>query len=332
MNNQPKQVIIVAGPTAVGKTELTVRLAKYLDTHVINCDAMQIYQHMQIGSAKPSLAEQGGITHHLMDFVSPLEPYSVSDFARAARQTIAALHQLGKVPIITGGTGLYVNSLLYAMDFSGQGPDLELRHQLSQRLESEGLGALYRDLVQMAPQVAEKIHPNNRHKVLRGLEIALSGGDKGDFSKDLVRESAYEPLLLLLNRDREELYQRIDLRVEIMLQQGLIAEVQALMDLGLNESHQSMKGIGYKEVIGYLKGDMEYETLVAVLKQNSRRYAKRQLTWFRRYPEGIWINLSDLPDANAQFSAIIEEIERRKDCSGNDHPPNQQRTSQSFNN
>lgn len=326
------RIVIIAGPTAVGKTELTVRLAKHYGTEIINCDSMQIYQEMAIGSAKPSPEEMGGIKHHLMDFVSPADRYSVSEYAVAARQVIASLLAEGRLPLVTGGTGLYVNSLLYAMDFSGAKPSPELRGQLQQRLEAEGLPALYAQLMQLAPEAAEKIHPNNVHKVLRALEIALGGERQRDFATELVKETAYEPLLIVLTRNREELYARVNQRVEIMLQQGLIEEVKKMMDLGLTAEDQAMKGIGYKEVMGYLSGDYDYPTMVETLKQSTRRYAKRQLTWFRRYPEAVWINLSDFPLANDQFNAIIEEIERRQGCSGNDNPPNQQRTSQSFNN
>ncbi len=321
-----KHVVIIAGPTAVGKTDLSVQLAKHYCTEIISCDSMQIYRQMAIGSAKPSVQEMQGVPHHLMDFVAPTEKYSVSDYAMAARAEISRLHEQSKMPLITGGTGLYVNSLLYKMDFSSAKPDLALRHTLQARIESEGLEALYSELKVLSPEAAKKIHPNNVHKVLRALEIALSGQGHKDFATDPLPETAYTPILVVLTRHREELYERINQRVDIMLQLGLVEEVKALMALGLTSDDQSMKGIGYKEVIGYLVGAYDYNTMVELLKQNTRRYAKRQLTWFRRYNHAIWINLSEIPLAIDQFDAIIKEIEQRQGCSGNLNPPDQQRT------
>ena len=301
--------------SAVGKTDLAVRIAKHYHTEIINCDSMQIYKEMCIGSAKPLKHEMGGISHNLMDFVNPITNYSVSDYAHAASLEIQRLHAAGQLPIVTGGTGLYVNSLLYQMDFSGAKPNRELREQLTTKLENEGLASLYNELADISPEAATKIHPNNKHKILRALEISLSGENHKDFTRDPLPISTYKPILIVLSRNREELYHRINQRVDIMLESGLIEEVKHLMNLGLTENHQSMKGIGFKEVIGHLRGEYSYDTMVEVLKQNTRRYAKRQLTWFNRYEQAIWINLSEIPLANNQFDAIIEEIELRQSCS-----------------
>lgn len=307
-----KNIVIIAGPTAVGKTATTVSLAKHFDTEIISADSMQIYQKMLIGSAKPTLEEQQGIKHHLMDCVDPFVPYSVSDYQKDAKGIIAQLHEEGRLPIVTGGTGLYINSLLYQMDFSGSSRDEAPRLALQARLAAEGLPALYAELERLAPAAAARMHPNNVHKVLRGLEMAQGGGEIKNFATDLVPETAYNPILIVLTRDRQELYDRINLRVDLMLEGGLIEEVKSLMALGLTAEHQSMKGIGYKEVIAHLNGQSTYQEMVETLKQNSRRYAKRQLTWFKRYASGIWINLSEIPDPNEQINAIIEVIARHR--------------------
>ncbi|NPE21907.1 tRNA (adenosine(37)-N6)-dimethylallyltransferase MiaA [Fusibacter sp. A1] len=311
MKQANKPVIIIAGPTAVGKTEATIALAKDLDTEIISCDSMQIYKGMTIGSAKPTIEEQQGIRHHLMDFLDPHEPYSVSDYSLAAKSIIKELHDRGKVPIVTGGTGLYVNSLLYDMPFSEKSADSALRVNLEKELQQIGPIAFHQKLKDLDPSSASRIHFNNTRKVMRALEIVLQGGSPEDFKTDLIPETSYLPHLFVLNRDRDELYERINLRVEIMLEAGLLDEVRCLMELGLTSDHQSMKGIGYKEVIAYLNGTYDYEVMVDTLKQNSRRYAKRQLTWFRRYNQANWLNLSEFDGKLQAINGIMEAVKSR---------------------
>jgi tRNA dimethylallyltransferase len=304
-----QNIIIVTGPTAVGKTAITITLAKQLNTEIISCDSMQLYQHMTIGSAKPTEQERAEVVHHLIDCINPFDSYSVSSYANDAKSIINKLHHQGKCPLITGGTGLYINSLMYDMDFSHAPKDDSIRELLARRLEVEGLDALYKELSTLAPTISAKIHPNNKHKIIRALEITLKGSQLGDFSTDLVQTKDYGVKLVVLTRDRQELYNRINKRVDLMLEEGLVNEVSTLLNMGLTKEHQSMKGIGYKEVIAYLENQVSYEEMVETLKQNSRRYAKRQLTWLRRYNNAKWINLSEITNPNDQINAIIDVLE-----------------------
>ncbi len=290
-SNKPP-ILIVAGPTAVGKTETTIRLANALDAEIISADSMQIYRDMNIGTAKPTAEELRRAPHHLVDFVSPFEPYSVAQYAAAARDCISDIEARGKRVIVTGGTGLYVHSLLYKMAFSEVEANPEIRRELANILEREGAHQLHALLKERDPAAAERIHPNNTRKVQRALEILLAKGSVDQFKTDPLPETAYRAELFILNRDRAELYDRINRRVDIMLASGLIEEVQKLLESGLTAEHQAMQGIGYKEVIRHIAGELSEEALRAALKQNTRRYAKRQLTWFRRYQSAQWIDLS----------------------------------------
>lgn len=289
--NKP-QIIIITGPTAVGKTDLTVQLAKQLNSEIISADSMQIYRDMQIGTAAPSKAEMQGIPHHLIGFVDPADNYSVAQYANDARTVIEQLLARNKVPIITGGTGLYINSLLYKMDFSDVRSDPVLRAEITRFYETWGETALYERLKQCNSKAAHSIHPNNIQRLIRAIEIAEMGQAQGTFKTDLILENSYQPLLIVLSRDRQELYARINQRVNIMLANGLVQEIEHLKACGLNQSHQAMQGIGYKETLAYLAGDYSLDRAVDLIKRNSRRYAKRQLTWFRRYDFAKWYNIN----------------------------------------
>ncbi|MDN5298943.1 MAG: tRNA dimethylallyltransferase [Clostridiales bacterium] len=283
MQNNPK-IVILAGPTAVGKTDLSIALAKAMGTEIISADSVQIYKKLNIGSAKPTTAEMDGVVHHLIDFVPPTEKYSVSDYARDAKREIRRLHEQGKTPLIVGGTGLYINALLYEMNFGESMGDDDYRKRMEAYAETQGAAALHAKLRQIDPEAAERIHQNNIRRVVRALEINhISGHKAGDFATVPTLTKDYKIYLFGLTRDREKLYARINKRVDLMLMQGLIEEVADLKNMGLDDSFQSMQGIGYKEVLGYLNHLYDYDTMVSLLKQSSRRYAKRQMTWFRRY-------------------------------------------------
>lgn len=304
-----RKVILLAGPTAVGKTDLSLALAEALGGEIICADSMQIYRHMTIGTAKPTLEELKRCPHHLFDYIDPKDSYSVSDYKRDATEKILELFSRGKVPIITGGTGLYFNALMYQMDFSEQPPDLALRELLKKQVEEEGAEALYNRLTTLNPEVAATIHPNNVHRVMRAIEIASNkDAQQKAFVQLKERETRYDYQLYVLERDREELYERINRRVMLMVEAGLFEEVETLQKIGLTENMQSMKGIGYKEVFSYLKGEATREETISAIQQNSRHYAKRQLTWFRRYPEANWLNLSKVDDYSVIISDIISNI------------------------
>lgn len=294
------KLIIIAGPTAVGKTDLSIALAKELNTEIISADSVQIYKGLDIGSAKPTKEEMQGIPHHLMDFLPPEMPFSVSDYVKGAKSEISRLHALGKTPVVVGGTGLYINGLLYDMTFGETHSDDAFREQMEQVYRQCGAEALHERLTQCDPDAANRIHPNNVKRVIRALEIVhVTGKPMGDFALDLVPTQDYEVILVVLTRDREILYDRINRRVLLMFELGLLDEVKKLKNLGLDDSYQSMQGIGYKEVLAYLNGLITYETLVDEIQKGSRHYAKRQLTWFKRYTNSIVINLDHQTEKDA---------------------------------
>lgn len=299
------KIIILAGPTAVGKTDLSISLAKALDTEIISADSVQIYKKLDIGSAKPTLEEMAGVPHHLIDHVSPFDRYSVSEYAEDAKKVISALHKKGKIPLIVGGTGLYINALMYDMDFGEALEDLAYREKMTKLANEKGNEYIHNMLKDVDPQAADRIHANNLKRVIRALEINhVSGQKTGDFANQNTLTKDYEIYLFGLTRSREKLYARINQRVDIMMTLGLVQEVEALKNLGLNDSNQSMQGIGYKEVLGYLNHLYDYDTMVSLLKQSSRRYAKRQMTWFKRYPHLMPIDL----EVNTRHEDIVRII------------------------
>lgn len=304
------KILVVAGPTAVGKTEYSIELALRFGGEIVSADSMQIYQFMDVGSAKPSQEELALVKHHLIGQVDPRQPWSVAEYQKAAKACIAEIFNAGKLPLVSGGTGLYVNSLLYDMDFSAMPRQAGFREQLEQEAAEKGPEVLHARLAAADPAAAARIHPNNVKKLIRAIEVAESSG-KGipEFSESLVKTADYDYILVGLCRDREELYQRIDRRVELMMEAGLTEEVKALMDMGLTEADISMKGIGYKEVIGALKGEYSMEDALALVQQSSRRYAKRQMTWFRRYPDITWFNLSEFPSKEAALAGLMAHVE-----------------------
>lgn len=306
-----KPVIIIAGPTAVGKTELTLRLAESIGGEIVSADSMQIYRRMDIGSAKPSSVELQAVRHHLIDVVEPEEPFTVSDYRTQAMDAMARISEHGSLPVVSGGTGLYINALLYDMDFSGTGSDPVYRRRLEAEAEAMGAQALYQRLQSLDPAAAEAIHPNNVKRVIRALEINEVGGvKKGDFNKNPARNLEYSFLFVCLTRPRQELYDRINKRVDSMMDAGLLNEVRMLKASGLGRNHQSMQGIGYKELLAHLEGECSLEAAVAAIKQNTRHYAKRQLTWFKRYPEVHWLDMSLYPDAAEALGALSDLFQK----------------------
>lgn len=299
------KVIFIVGPTAVGKTDVAIGLAKVLNGEIVSADSVQIYKKLNIGSAKPTPEEMDGIPHHLLDFVDPSTSFSVSDYTRLAKSVIQEIRSRGKIPIVAGGTGLYVNALLYDMDFGKIESDDEYRNTLEQIVAEKGKETLHQMLESIDPEAAGKIHANNSRRVIRALEVnKLTGKPMSDFASDPVLTDDYETVIIGLTRSRLKLYGRINKRVDIMLESGLMEEVKKLKNDGIDGSYQAMQGIGYKEVLDYLEDKYDFDTMVTVLKQSSRRYAKRQMTWFRRYKDMEWIDL----DQFASIKDITEEI------------------------
>ena len=294
-----RKIIVIAGPTACGKTEYAIRVAQHVDGEVVSCDSMQLYKYMSIGSAKPTPEEQAAVRHWLVDEIDPRDEFSVARYRDMAKEAINDIISRGKVPVIAGGTGLYLNSLLYDMDFSDTDKDAEFRNTLMEEAELFGPEYVHKKLEAIDPVKASKIHPNNLKKVIRALEGASMGKGIADFRDLNKRTEDYDVLLIGLTRDRAELYDRINRRVDIMVEQGLFEEVRDLLEMGLQEEDISMKGIGYKEIIAYFDGIYSKEDAIEKIKQNTRHLAKRQLTWFRRYEDMHWVNISELGDEGA---------------------------------
>ena len=286
------KVFAVCGPTASGKTSLSVTLAKKLHAEVVSCDSMQIYRGMEIGTAKPTADEMQGVPHHLMGFQDPAEPFSVSDYVALAGKVIEDIHARGKNVLLVGGTGLYARSLLKAVPFTENSRDDEIRGNLEAEFAADGIEPLYARLKELDPEGAEGIHPNNTRRVIRALEYCMVTGEP--FSKQAkdskAVESPYDGKMLVLSfRDREALYGRINLRVEQMMAQGLLDEVRSLLRSGLPRTATAWQAIGYKQFLAVADGRMTEADAVEEVKLRSRQYAKRQLTWLRRNPEIHWI-------------------------------------------
>ncbi|MFQ8847402.1 MAG: tRNA (adenosine(37)-N6)-dimethylallyltransferase MiaA [Clostridia bacterium] len=294
-------IIALAGPTAVGKTKFAIKLADEFDGEIVSCDSMQLYKYMDIGSAKPTPEEMEQARHHLVDMIDPREEFSVAEYQRLAKQAISDIFSRGKLPVISGGTGLYLNSLLYDMDFSAAPQDQAYRQELAEIAEKQGDDVLHSMLAEQDPQAAAAIHPNNRKKVIRALERLREGeGRVRPFSGIKNETKDYDVLLIGLTRERAELYDRINRRVDILVEQGLFDEVEKLRDMGLTAENISMKGIGYKEILDCFSGKYSRDEAIDTIKKNTRHYAKKQLTWFRRYDKMNWYNISEFDnDDNA---------------------------------
>ena len=285
------KVIAICGPTASGKTALSIELAKKINGEIISCDSMQIYKYMNIGTAKPDTQEMQGIKHYLLDIVEPNERYSVADYKRDAKKAIKEIIEKGKVPIIVGGTGLYLDSLIYEIEYQNIEFDEEYRKKLEKQVEEIGLETLYEEAKKIDPEAIEKISSNDKKRILRILEIYhATGKNKTEQEKESrKKEVEYDYRVFAINWDREVLYDRINKRVDIMIEQGLIEEVKEILKK-YDEFPTAMQGLGYKEVVQYLKGEYTKEEMIEKLKMETRRYAKRQLTWLRKNKQTIWLD------------------------------------------
>lgn len=304
---QKEKVIVICGPTASGKTALSIELAKRINGEIISCDSMQIYKEMDIGTAKPTIEEMQGIKHYLIDFVYPDERYSVADYKKDAKIAIKEILQKGKVPIIVGGTGLYVDSLIYEIEYPNIEFDEEYRQELERIAEQDGLEKLYKQAKEIDPEAIKKISQNDKKRILRILEIYhATGKNKTEQEKESrKKEVEYNYKVYALDWERKKLYERINRRVDIMLEQGLIEEVKKIYQK-YEKFPTAMQGLGYKEVVEYLNKEITKEEMIEKIKQETRRYAKRQLTWFRKNKQTIWINAENELEENIKF--ISESI------------------------
>ncbi len=287
-----KQIVIICGPTAVGKTAVSIQLAQRLNTEIISSDSMQIYRGMDIGTAKIRRGEMQGIRHHMIDIVEPCNEYSVSDYSNDALKIIEVLFSENKVPLIVGGTGLYINSLIYKMDFNSSKKNHDIRNKYKKILEEKGVDFLYDILVSKNSKIATTIEKNNVKRVIRALEI-LDNSDEIRAFEDVKIFQDYKVNMYVLKMNREILYKNINKRVDLMINDGLIEEVEKLMKTGLTSEHQSMKAIGYRQILSYLEGGISKEDAIELIKRDSRRYAKRQYTWFKRYDFSKWIDVEN---------------------------------------
>jgi tRNA dimethylallyltransferase len=296
-------LVIVAGPTASGKTELAVRLAGRFDGEIVNADSMQLYRGMEIGTAKPSLEVRRMVPHHLLDILEPDQPFSASDFRQEAVKVIADIHRRGKRVFVAGGTGLYIKALLHGL-VDSSGGDESLREELEEVARTRGNEALLRQLAEVDPESASRLHPNDRVRIIRALEVyRLSGSPISRFrSEHSFGGDYYRAIKFGIRVEREELYRRINNRVERMLEDGLVEEVRALMARGCHAGAKTMRAIGYKEIYAFLTGACSLDEAVRLIKQNTRHYAKRQETWFKRETEIIWVEYP------RDFDSICENV------------------------
>ena len=310
--NQKLPLIVLTGPTAVGKTALSVKLAKAVNGEIISADSMQVYRHMDIGSAKVTEEERDGVAHHLIDVLEPEEAFNVVLFQKLAKEAIVEICSRNKLPILVGGTGFYIQSVLYDIDFTTTQEDDSFRRTLMQLSETEGAQRLHDMLKEVDPDAAEQIHANNVKRVIRALEFHAQTGKKISDHNEAERqkESAYRSLYFVLTDDRARMYERIDRRVDKMLADGLIDEVQALKDRGLKKEMISMQGLGYKEILAFLDGEYDLERAVYLIKRDTRHFAKRQLTWFKREKNVIWVDRRNFLDENNILQFLIGEISK----------------------
>lgn len=290
---QPRKLLIILGPTACGKTGLSIEIAKRFRGEIISGDSMQVYRGMDIGTAKILPEEKQGIPHHLLDILDPRDAFSVADFRSLAESAIRQIEAAGNLPMVVGGTGLYIDSLLYPYNFA---EDMVAQPELRQRLQTEYLSLggeeLHRRLAEQDPEAAAKIHPNDGHRLVRALEVLeLTGEPISRRQLDKSRSSPYKAILVGLHMERELLYARIGQRVEQMLEQGLLEEVSRLLREGVPPEANSMQGIGYRQLVACLQGECSLEDAVELIKRDTRRFAKRQITWFKRHPEIAWFDV-----------------------------------------
>ena len=308
-----KPLIIITGPTAVGKTDLSISLAKKIGGEIISADSMQVYRGLDIGSAKITTEEMDGVFHHLIDILDFDEEFNVFLFKELAEKSIEDIYSRGNIPIICGGTGFYIQALLYDVSFSKE-DNSKIRAELEKRVDNEGAKVLYKELHEIDPKSAEIIHPNNVKRIIRALEyFKLNGKLFSEHNEtEKQKESPYNFMYFVIDDDRELLYQRINKRVDVMLSKGLVDEVKKLYEKGLRIGMTSAEGIGYKQLLPYLEGEISLDEATEKIKQDSRHYAKRQLTWFRREKETTWVDRAEFDsDQEKMLEFMINKIKEK---------------------
>lgn len=304
---QKEKLVVIIGPTAVGKTQLSLDLAQQFNGEIISGDSMQVYRGMDIGTAKAEPADLALVPHHLIDIKNPDEEYSVALFQESATRLITEINQRERLPFIVGGTGLYIESVTHRFQFSQAAQDPELRERLQRLADAEGVEALHARLADVDPITAQRLHPNDVKRVIRALEIYESTGYKMSDFQLRAQHSPYDLVMIGLTMERAVLYERINRRVELMIEEGLVEEVRGLLDKGYDASMVSMQGLGYKELIPYLYGEITLEKAINDIQQRTRHFAKRQLSWFRRIPEVQWFDMTD-PAGQAKSVETIKQI------------------------
>ena len=308
-----KPLIVIGGPTACGKTGFSIKLAKKIGGEIISADSMQVYRYMDIGTAKVTPEEADGVPHYLIDEFDPDEEYNVMLFQQKAKAYMEEIWAKGKTPILVGGTGFYINALLYDNDFTETENDTSYREECYKLAKEQGPEVLFERLKEVDPEYAAIMHANNVKRVTRALEYHYLTGQK--FSEHNAeqkeKETPYDAAVIILNMDREKLYERIELRIDLMMQEGLLEEVKSLLDKGYTPELVSMQGIGYKEFIPYFNGECTLEEAVTQLKTNTRRFAKRQLTWFRRQIEGLWVAM-DQSDGDKVMENVLDYLKQKE--------------------
>ncbi len=315
MKELKKPLIVLTGPTAAGKTELSIALAKKLNGAIISADSMQVYKYMNIGSAKIRPEEMQGVRHYLVDVLDPREEFHVARFQQMAKEAMEEIYRNGQLPIVVGGTGFYIQALLKDIDFDESSGELPCRKELEETARREGGAVLYERLKQVDPESAEAIHPNNVKRVIRALEFYQETGQPISLHNKEQKEKQppYTYAYFVLNDDRARLYERIDRRVDRMVEQGLVEEVRWLKEHGYDRSLVSMQGLGYKELFPYLDGTCSLEEAVEIIKRDTRHFAKRQITWFKREPDVIWLNQQEFGyDKQKILKRMLELWEERK--------------------
>lgn len=309
-----RPLIILAGPTAVGKTAASIRLAKAIGAEIISADSMQVYRHMDIGSAKIRLEEMEGVPHHLIDVLEPEEEFNVVRFQQMAKAAAEEIYAKGKIPLVAGGTGFYIQALLYDIDFTENDGDTSYRRSLEKTAEEKGGEYLHAMLREADPKAAEEIHPHNIKRMIRALEFHHQTGGKISEHNEAEREksSPYDFAYFVLTDERSRLYERIDRRVDKMMEEGLLEEVRYLKERGVKRESTAMQGLGYKELYAYLDGECTLEEAVRIIKRDTRHFAKRQLTWFKRERDVIWADKSVIGQSDdAVVDFMRKELKNR---------------------
>lgn len=311
---EKRPLVILTGPTAVGKTALSVAFAKAINGEIISADSMQVYRHMDIGSAKVTKEEMEGVPHHLIDVLEPAEEFNVVLFQKMARQAAEEIESRGHIPILVGGTGFYIQALLYNIDFAENDEDRRLRRSLEEIAKEQGVSALYEKLRAVDPESCEIIHANNVKRVIRAIEFYEKTGKKISAHNREQRQniSPYRFAYFVLNDDREKIYRQIDQRVNLMMERGLVEEVRALRAMGCSRGMVSMQGLGYKEILSYLEGEISQEEAVYLIKRDTRHFAKRQLTWFKREKEVTWIEKNVFDYSSQNTLAFMQDFLHEK--------------------